>query len=69
MQESATRVTGKRMMDVVNALAVAVVALTASAHAQGSFSKPHFHDQERYAYVVSGTWWVSTSNVYDEKTT
>ena len=30
---------------------------------------PHFHDQERYAYVISGTWWVSTSNVYDEKTT
>ena len=35
----------------------------------GSFSQPHFHDQERYAYVISGTWWVSTSNVYDEKTT
>lgn len=35
----------------------------------GNFSKPHFHDQDRYAYVVSGTWWVSTSNVYDEKTT
>ena len=35
----------------------------------GNFSRPHMHDQERYAYVVSGTWWVSTSNVYDEKTT
>jgi len=35
----------------------------------GHFSKPHFHDQERYAYVISGTWWVSTSNVYDERTT
>jgi len=35
----------------------------------GNFSQPHFHDQERYAYVISGTWWVSTSNVYDEKTT
>ena len=35
----------------------------------GYFSKPHFHDQERWAYVVSGTWWVSTSNVYDEKKT
>ena len=31
----------------------------------GHFSKPHFHDGERWAYVVSGTWWVSTSNVYD----
>ncbi len=35
----------------------------------GSFSQPHFHDQERYAYVISGTWWVSSSNVYDEKLT
>lgn len=35
----------------------------------GNFSQPHFHDQERYAYIISGTWWVSSSNVYDEKTT
>ena len=35
----------------------------------GNFSKPHFHDKERWAYVISGTWWVSTSNVYDERTT
>ena len=27
----------------------------------GNFSQPHFHDQERYAYVISGTWWVSTA--------
>lgn len=33
------------------------------------FSKPHFHDEDRFAYVISGTWWVSTSNVYDERTT
>jgi quercetin dioxygenase-like cupin family protein len=35
----------------------------------GHFSQPHFHDQARWAYIVSGTWWVSTSNVYDERTT
>ncbi|HWX89080.1 MAG TPA: cupin domain-containing protein [Rhizomicrobium sp.] len=35
----------------------------------GNFSRPHFHDQDRYAYVLSGTWWVSTSNIYDERTT
>ena len=35
----------------------------------GAFSRPHFHDQVRWAYVVSGTWWVSSSNVYDERTT
>src|SRR5262245_63904646 len=128
MQESAMRVTGMRMLNVVTALAVAVVVFTATAHAQGgkatvndppgpppdpthiptvlpadikwtgqegrqqqgilfgdpgkpglygvvikwypgNFSQPHLHDQERYAYVISGTWWVSTTNVYDEKTT
>jgi hypothetical protein len=35
----------------------------------GNFSRPHFHDQTRYIYVVSGTWWVSSSNSYDEHTT
>ena len=29
------------------------------------FSRPHYHDAARYAVVLSGTWWVSTSNVYD----
>ena len=29
------------------------------------FSRPHSHDHARYAVVLSGTWWVSTSNVYD----
>jgi quercetin dioxygenase-like cupin family protein len=31
----------------------------------GSSSPPHFHSTDRYAYVVSGTWWVSTSASYD----
>jgi hypothetical protein len=35
----------------------------------GHFSKPHFHNNERWAYVISGTWWSSTSKVYDERTT
>jgi hypothetical protein len=35
----------------------------------GNFSKPHFHNNERWAYIVSGTWWVSSSSVYDERTT
>ena len=30
-----------------------------------SFSHPHFHNTDRFAYVISGTWWVSTSDVYD----
>ena len=35
----------------------------------GNFSKPHYHNNERWAYVVSGTWWTSSSTVYDERTT
>jgi quercetin dioxygenase-like cupin family protein len=31
----------------------------------GFNSKPHFHSTARYIYVVSGTWWVSTSTTYD----
>jgi hypothetical protein len=29
------------------------------------FSHPHYHSHARYAVVLDGTWWVSTSNVYD----
>ena len=28
------------------------------------FSRPHYHSHARYAVVLDGTWWVSTSNVY-----
>jgi hypothetical protein len=31
----------------------------------GHFSRPHFHNTDRYVYVVSGTWWVSSSDTYD----
>jgi hypothetical protein len=31
----------------------------------GHNSKPHFHSQDRFVYVVSGTWWVSSSTHYD----
>ena len=31
----------------------------------GHFSHPHFHKHARYAVVLEGTWWVSTSNVFD----
>lgn len=30
-----------------------------------NFSRPHFHSTDRYAYVISGTWWVSSSDVFD----
>jgi len=35
----------------------------------GNFSRPHMHSKTRWAYVVSGTWWVSTSNKFDPATT
>jgi quercetin dioxygenase-like cupin family protein len=31
----------------------------------GHFSRPHFHNTDRYAYVLEGTWWVSSSDTYD----
>ena len=33
------------------------------------FSKPHFHPNVRYITVLSGHWWVSSSNVYDPSKT
>jgi hypothetical protein len=31
----------------------------------GHFSHPHYHEHARFAVVLDGTWWVSTSNTYD----
>jgi len=31
----------------------------------GHFSRPHFLNTDRYAYVLSGTWWVSDNDTYD----
>lgn len=31
----------------------------------GHNSRPHFHSTDRYVYVVSGSWWVSSSTHYD----
>ena len=28
-------------------------------------SRPHFHPNDRFIYVVSGTWWVGTGAKYD----
>ena len=36
---------------------------------RGQMSHPHFHTTDRFAYVVSGTWWVSSSDHYDPATT
>ena len=33
------------------------------------FSKPHFHPNVRYITVLSGHWWVCSSNVYDPSKT
>ena len=34
-----------------------------------NMSRPHYHSAIRYFYVVSGTWWVGSSNVYDPSKT
>jgi hypothetical protein len=31
----------------------------------GNMSRPHYHSTLRYFYVVSGTWWVGSTNTYD----
>ena len=31
----------------------------------GNSSRPHFHDQDRYLMVLSGTWWVGQGSNFD----
>ena len=35
----------------------------------GSFSKPHFHPNDRFITVLKGTWYVGTGNKWDKDTT
>lgn len=35
----------------------------------GSFSQPHFHPNDRFIVVVSGTWWVGTGETFDPAST
>jgi hypothetical protein len=37
-----------------------------SAH---HMSRPHFHPNDRYITVISGTWWVGTGSKYDPDST
>jgi hypothetical protein len=32
-------------------------------------SRPHFHPNDRYITVISGTWWVGTGSKYDPDST
>ena len=41
------------------------VYVTMSKWRKGSFSHPHFHSADRYAYVLDGTWWVGTGSKFD----
>lgn len=34
-----------------------------------NMSRPHFHQNDRYVYVISGTWWVGTGPKYDPDST
>jgi hypothetical protein len=35
----------------------------------GHMSRPHYHGEERYIWVISGTWWVGTGPKYDPANT
>lgn len=31
----------------------------------GNFSRPHFHPNDRFFTVISGTWWIGTGDSFD----
>jgi hypothetical protein len=31
----------------------------------GAFSRPHYHENDRFIMVLSGTWWVATGATFD----
>ena len=35
----------------------------------GHMSHPHFHPNDRYITVLSGTWWVGTGSKFDPEST
>ncbi|HKA44436.1 MAG TPA: cupin domain-containing protein [Burkholderiales bacterium] len=35
----------------------------------GNMSRPHFHPNDRFFAVLSGTWWVGTGEVFDPNST
>ena len=35
----------------------------------GNMSRPHFHPNDRFFYVVSGTWWVGTGTKFNPDAT
>jgi hypothetical protein len=35
----------------------------------GNMSRPHFHPNDRYFVVLSGTWWVGTGRKFDPEST
>ncbi len=36
---------------------------------KGKMSRPHFHDNDRYITVISGTWWLGTGAKFDPAST
>ena len=35
----------------------------------GNMSRPHFHPNDRFFVVISGTWWVGTGDKFDPEST
>jgi hypothetical protein len=43
-----------------------IVLVTWHAH---HMSRPHFHPNDRFIYVISGTWWVGTGTKFEPENT
>jgi quercetin dioxygenase-like cupin family protein len=35
----------------------------------GNMSRPHFHPNDRFFVVISGTWWMGTGEKFDPEST
>jgi hypothetical protein len=35
----------------------------------GNMSRPHFHPNDRFFVVLSGTWWIGTGTTFDPNAT
>ena len=60
---------GQEHVDIIGDPAKPGLYIRLAKWLPGNYSRPHFHDIDRYFYVLSGTWWVSSQKTYDPATT
>jgi quercetin dioxygenase-like cupin family protein len=44
------------------------VYVTRNRFAPGQYSRPHYHDRDRYITVIKGTWWTGEGDVFRPET-